>query len=90
MKPPFLYLWRCWCVFVAWQDLECNTPAAVPQQLLEHMWVAADLSTIHLSDYVPCVQHALPVNWASVQDPGYHHLSSHHAECHPLKESKSQ
>lgn len=62
MQPPFPHLWRRRCVSVAGQDLECDAPAAVPQLLLEFKGVATDLTTIDLTDYIPCVQHALPVN----------------------------
>lgn len=83
------HLWRCWRVSVAGKDLKCDAPTAVPQQLLQFMGVAADLTTVHLADYVPSVQHALPVNRAAVQDSCNHHLPPLHAERHPLKESSS-
>ena len=83
------HLWRCWCLSVAGQDLECDAATAAPQQLLEFMGVGVDLATVHLADYVPCVQHALPVNRAAVQDPSDHHLPLLHAERDSLKESRS-
>lgn len=84
----FPHLWRCRCLSVAGQHLECDAPAAVPQQVLEFMGIAADLTTVHLADYIPCMQHALPVNRAAMQDPCDHHLSPLHTERHPLEESR--
>lgn len=85
---PLSHLWGCWRVSVAGQDLECDASITVSQQLLEFNWVATDLTAIHFVDYVPRVQHALPVNRASVQDSCNHHLSLLHTKSHPLKESK--
>lgn len=84
---PHLRRWRC--ISVAGQDLERDAPTAVPQQLLEFVRVAADLTAVHLADNVPCVQHALSVNRAAVQDPCDHHLSPLYTERHPLEESES-
>lgn len=86
---PFPHLWRCRCVSIAGQHLQRDAPAAVPQQLLEFMRVAADLTTVHLTDYIPCMQHALPVNRTAMQNPRDHHLSLFHAESHSLEESRS-
>ena len=86
---PLSHLWRCWRVSVAGQDLECNASTTVPQQLLEFTGVTTDLATIHLTDYVSCVQHALSVNRAAMQDPSDHHLSLLQTERHSLKDSKS-
>lgn len=83
------HLWRCRCVSVAGQHLQCDATAALPQQFLEFMWVAANLTTVHLTDYIPDVQHALPVNRAAMQNPCNHHFALFHAESHPLKESKN-
>ena len=82
---PLPHLRRCWCVSVAGQDLECDASTTVPQQLLEFIGVATDLATVHLTDYVSRVQHALPVNRAAVQDPSDHHLSPLHTERHSLE-----
>lgn len=87
MQPLVPDLWQCRCLFVAGQNLEYDAPAAVPQQLLEFMGVGTDLTTIHFANYVPCVQHALSVNRAAVQDPCNHHLPPLHTERHSLKHS---
>ena len=49
------------------------------------MGVAPDLTTIYLTDYIPRVQHPLPVDGAAMQDACDHHLSLHHTERHTLK-----
>lgn len=79
----------CWCLSVTGHHFERDAPTAVSQQLLEFVGVAADLVTVHLANYVPSVQHALPVNRTAVQDPCDHHLPPLHTESHPLKEMSS-
>lgn len=77
------------CVSVARQNLECDAPAAVSQQLLEFLGVTAHFLTVDFPDDVARVQHPLPIDGAAVQDPCDHHLPVHRAERHSLKERTS-
>lgn len=80
-------LWQGRCVSVAGQNLEYDAPTAVPQKLLELVGVGTNLTTIHLTNDVARVQHALSVNRTAMQDPCNHHLPLLHTKCHPLKHS---
>lgn len=80
-----VYLWRCRSVAVAREYLQCDSPTAVFEHLLQLGGVVAHILSVHFLYDVAHMEQTLPVNHASVKDSSNDQVVFLHPKGHALK-----